>query len=109
MIMQQLSLWLLVFIFFAGCAMPAREKPNIVLIVIDDLGYADMGFLPNAAPDVKTPNLDRLATQSAFFSRAYATSPICSPSRAGLITGKYQQRWGNYWYGNGIGLRGTWF
>ena len=88
-------------LLLSGCARHSQEKPNIILIVIDDLGYADLGFLSYAAPDVNTPNIDRIASRSVFFSRAYATSPICSPSRAGLITGKYQQRWGNYWYGEG--------
>jgi arylsulfatase A-like enzyme len=70
----------------------------------DDLGYADLSFLDNAPADVKkhgTPNLDRLAREGTYFSKAYATSPICSPSRTGFITGRYQTRWGNYWYGQG--------
>ncbi|TRX59159.1 sulfatase-like hydrolase/transferase [Fulvivirga sp. M361] len=92
---------LFLVLLLSGCSRQWQEKPNIILVVIDDLGYADLGFLPHAASDVSTPNIDRLASTSVFFSRAYATSPICSPSRAGLITGKYQQRWGNYWYGEG--------
>ncbi len=99
--MPRSTLWLCAFLLFTGCHTPAQDRPNIILIVIDDLGYADLGFLDHAAPDVHTPNIDKLASQSTYFSRAYATSPICSPSRAGLITGKYQQRWGNYWYGEG--------
>lgn len=84
----------------AGADVPAA-KPNIVVIVADDLGYADLGFLPYAAKDVRTPNLDRLAKGGSWFSNAYATSPICSASRAGIITGKYQERWGNYSLRNG--------
>ena len=95
------GLGLLLAALFLGCKTSVKEAPNIILVVVDDLGYADMNFLPYAALDVATPNMDRLAAQATFFSRAYATSPICSPSRAGLITGKYQQRWGNYWYGEG--------
>jgi len=75
-----------------------------VVIIADDLGYADMSFLPQAPADVKkygTPGIDRLARTGTYFSNAYGASPICSPSRAGLITGRYQQRWGNYWYGEG--------
>jgi arylsulfatase A-like enzyme len=79
----------------------AVEHPNILTIVADDLGYADMSFLPQSPDDVRTPGIDRLAGQGTYMSNAYATSPICSPSRCGLITGKYQQRWGNYWYGQG--------
>lgn len=79
----------------------ALLKPNVLIIVADDLGYADLSFLPYASKDVKTPNIDRIAENGVFFSNAYSTSPICSPSRAGLLTGRYQERWGNYWYGEG--------
>jgi arylsulfatase A-like enzyme len=82
----------------------AADQPNIIVIIADDLGYADMSFLPQAPGDVKrfgTPGIDRLAKTGTYFSNAYGTSPICSPSRTGLITGRYQQRWGNWWYGQG--------
>ena len=68
------------------------EKPNILLFVVDDLGYADMSFVPFAAKDVQTPGIDRIAAKGTYFSNAYATAPICSPARAGLATGRYQQR-----------------
>ena len=86
--------------FLLGVA-KAADKPNIVLILADDLGYADMSFLPFAADDVQTPGIDRIAKNGIYFGNAYATSPICSPARAGLATGRYQQRWGNNWYGTG--------
>ncbi len=79
----------------------AVERPNIIVIMADDLGYADMSFLPQSPGDVKTPGIDRLAERGVYFNNAYATSPICSPSRCGMITGRYQQRWGNYWYSQG--------
>lgn len=79
---------------------PAKT-PNVLIIVADDLGYADMSFLPYASKDIQTPNIDRIAENGTFFTDAYSTAPICSPSRAGLITGRFQQRWGNYWYGEG--------
>ncbi len=79
-------------------AADARRKPNILLIVGDDQGHADMSCT-GLAPDVKTPNLDALAKRGVRFTQAYAASPICSASRAALITGSYQQRFGNYWYG----------
>ncbi|MDX1637181.1 MAG: sulfatase-like hydrolase/transferase [Balneolaceae bacterium] len=85
----------------SGQADDGNEKPNILLIIADDLGYADMSFLSNSAPDVHTPNIDRLGKEGFYFTDAYSTSPICSPSRAGLISGMYQARWGNYWYGEG--------
>ncbi len=84
----------------ASAAQP--RKPNVVVIMADDLGYADLAHLKQAPDDVKrfgTPNLDRLAASGVSFADAYATSPICSPSRSGFITGSYQQRWGNFWYG----------
>ena len=89
---------------FVALSSISAPKPNVVVIIADDLGYADMAFLSHAPKDVKhfgTPGLDRLATTGTYFSNAYGTSPICSPSRTGLITGRYQQRWGNYWYNQG--------
>ena len=69
-----------------------QTKPNVVLIISDDAGYADFGF--HGSQVMKTPNLDRLANQSMRFSQAYVTAAVCGPSRAGLLTGKYQQRFG---------------
>ena len=79
-----------------------RESPNIVMIVADDLGYADMSCT-GMVEDVKTPNIDQLAQNGIRFTNAYSTSPICNPSRVGLITGCYQQRQGQFWY-SGPGL-----
>ena len=86
-----------------GVAAPAKKKPNVVLIIADDQGYADLGFL-GMKSDVQTPRLDQLAKQGVYFPNSYATSPICNPSRVGLLTGRYQQRWNNYYYGGGQGL-----
>lgn len=74
----------------------------MLLIVADDQGWADLRCA-GLADDVDTPNLDRLAASGLRFTRAYATSPICNASRAGVITGCYQQRFGTFWYG-GEGL-----
>jgi len=71
-------------------------RPNILLIISDDHGYADRSSM--GTPGVRTPTLDRLAEEGATCSDAYVTAPICSPSRAGLITGRYQQRWGGLWF-----------
>ena len=73
-------------------------SPNIVLMVVDDLGFSDMSST-GTSPDVQTPNIDAIAANGIRFTNAYATSSICSPSRAGLITGSYQQQWGTFWYG----------
>lgn len=67
-------------------------KPNILLILSDDQGWGDAGF--RGAPDVKTPNLDRLAASGVEFTEGYVSSPQCVPSRASLITGRYPQRVG---------------
>ena len=99
--MRQLFIIFLLFVLFSCKQREKKEQPNILVIVADDLGYADMSFLSHAPPDVHTPNIDRIAEAGTYFSNAYSTSPISSPSRAGLITGRYQARWGNYWYGEG--------
>src|SRR5437016_5162107 len=70
-------------------------KPNVVVVLMDDLGYGDLGSY--GAPDAKTPNLDRLAHEGVRFTDAYANGAQCSPTRAALITGQYQQRVGVEW------------
>ena len=71
----------------------ASPKPNILIIVGDDLGYADVGF--HGCKDVPTPNLDALAASGVRFTNGYVSGPYCSPTRAGLLTGRYQQRFGH--------------
>ncbi len=75
----------------SGVAQTAR--PNIVVILADDLGYGDVGF--NGCPDIPTPNIDSLAANGVLCTNGYVTHPACSPSRAALITGRYQQRFGH--------------
>lgn len=102
--MKPLYLFLLAVVGLVHSLGRAADQPNIIVIIADDLGYADLAFLDHAPDDVKhlgTPGFDRLAATGTYFANAYGASPICSPSRAGLITGRYQQRWGNYWYGEG--------
>lgn len=79
----------------------ADEKPNIIVILADDLGYADVGFHDVVAEDIETPNLDTLAETGIIFTEAYSSSPVCSNSRLSLSTGRYAQRWGAYYYGQG--------
>ena len=69
------------------------EKPNILLIVIDDLGYADFSPFKEHDQTISTPNISKLGHSGTVFTQAYVTAPVCSPSRAGLITGKNQFRW----------------
>ncbi|MDQ8191557.1 sulfatase-like hydrolase/transferase [Roseibacillus persicicus] len=68
-------------------------KPNIVMIVGDDHGYADLSAYAHSQPDIATPNLDRIAASGVRFTQAYTTSPVCSPSRTGFLTGRYQNEW----------------
>ena len=70
----------------------AAERPNIVMILADDLGWADIGCY--GADLHETPNLDRLARQGMRFTNAYAAAPVCSPTRASIMTGKYPARLG---------------
>lgn len=68
------------------------SRPNIVLITVDDLGIADCSLYGEG--NIQTPNIDRLGEEGVVFENAYTTSPVCAPSRAALITGRYQQRYG---------------
>lgn len=65
-----------------------HRSPNIILIVADDLGYSDLGYM-NHKPGIQTPNIDQLARRGMVFTDAYAACPVCSPTRASLLTGKY--------------------
>ena len=69
-----------------------RGTPNVLVILADDAGYADFGFQGSA--DAVTPNIDSIARNGATYSSAYVTMPFCSPSRAGLLSGRYTQRFG---------------
>jgi len=78
----------------AAPALPAATagKPNIVLIVADDLGYGELSC--QGAKDISTPNIDSIARSGVRFTNGYVSCPVCSPTRAGLMTGRYQQRFG---------------
>ena len=69
-----------------------QDAPNILVILADDLGYNDLSY--NGATEIKTPNIDRLARQGVVFANGYAAHPLCSPSRAGLMTGRHPSRFG---------------
>ncbi|MEN8132102.1 MAG: sulfatase [Pseudomonadota bacterium] len=71
----------------------AKQRwPNLIVIMADDLGYSDVGF--NGSTDIPTPHIDSIASNGVRFSSGYTTYTVCSPSRAGLITGRYPQRFG---------------
>ncbi|WP_157899673.1 sulfatase-like hydrolase/transferase [Luteitalea pratensis] len=70
----------------------ASARPNVVLIITDDMGWADLGAY--GASDVRTPNIDSLARDGVRMTDFYSNGPVCTPTRAGLISGRYQQRYG---------------
>ncbi len=73
-------------------------RPNVIVLLVDDLGWGDVSCLNNGA--VKTPNIDRLAQTGVTFTSGYVTAPLCGPSRAGFFSGRYAQRFG-FWDNSG--------
>jgi arylsulfatase A-like enzyme len=88
---MRLSLALTLTLLLTSSAL-AEQRPNIVLIVADYMGYGDIG--PYGGTEIRTPHLDNLAREGVRFTNAYAAAPICSPSRVALLTGRYPQRAG---------------
>ncbi len=84
--------WFLIITIYATSALQAQKKPNIVIILADDMGYGDIGCYGNK--QIKTPNLDQMAKNGVRFIDFHSNGPVCSPTRAALLTGKYQQRTG---------------
>jgi len=82
---------LIAFIFLVvSCKKEKFIPPNIIFILTDDQGYGDLGIY--GAKDILTPNIDFLASQGARFTSYYATQPVCSASRASILTGSYSDR-----------------
>ncbi len=77
----------------AGASAQTRRKPNLIVILADDLGYGDLGCY--GSPDVATPNIDALMQAGVRFTDGYVTNCVCSPSRAALLTGRNQHRYGH--------------
>lgn len=88
--MVSLTIWLVAQAHIE--CLQAQARPNILLILSDDAGYADFGF--HGSTEMKTPALDQLARDGVICEQAYVTAAVCGPSRVGLITGRYQQRFG---------------
>ena len=82
-----------------GLAAGEAKRPNIVVLITDDMGYADLGF--NGNRDFPTPRIDALAAGGVRFSDGYVSGLYCSPTRAGFLTGRYQQRFGHEWNPSG--------
>jgi len=95
---------LILILILAAATLQAEDRPNIVLIVSDDQGYGDISCYKHPQ-EVQTPQLDRIARAGTRFSSGYSSAYVCAPSRAGLMTGRYQQRFGFYSGGDSrIGL-----
>ena len=77
---------------FGAAPAETNRPPNLIVIMTDDQGYADVGF--NGGKDIPTPHLDSIAQNGVRFTSGYVVYPVCSPSRAGFITGRYPQRFG---------------
>ena len=84
---------ILIIPFLISVVSCTNSKPNILIILADDAGYSDFGFM--GSDEIKTPNLDKLALDGVLFNNAYVSASVCSPSRAGLLTGMYQQSFGH--------------
>jgi len=84
-------------------AEPAAAKPNIILCMTDDQGWGDTGY--NGHPELKTPNLDAMAAEALRFDRFYAAFPLCSPTRASCLTGRYPARYRCLSWGHDLPLR----
>src|SRR5688572_20987661 len=85
---------LLALMFGLSVVAGAERPPNIVIIFADDLGYGHLGC--QGHPTIRTPNLDQLAAEGKRFTDFYAAAPLCTPSRAALLTGRYAVRSGMY-------------
>jgi len=99
-----LSRWRLVILLICqmgSLGLAASPRPNILFLVGDDMGYADVGF--HGCKDIPTPNLDSLAASGVRFTSGYVSGPYCSPTRAGLLTGRYQTRFGHEFNPGGAG------
>ena len=83
-----------ILLFLISCNSTNNNRPNFIIIYTDNQGYGDLGCFGSI--DIRTPNIDRMAKEGIKFTEFYSASPICSPSRAALLTGRYPVRMGIY-------------
>ena len=95
--MEYLWKFLIIFFFFSCNTDRSLDKPNIILIMTDDQGWGETGYYNH--PVLKTPNLDAMANNGIRFDRFYASAPVCSPTRASVLTGRSNDRTGVYQHG----------
>lgn len=84
---------LLLLVPLVGLCQDRPDKPNVILILADDMGYGDIGV--HSSQDIPTPHIDRIAREGVRFTNAYANGSFCTPTRAALMSCRYQQRTGN--------------
>lgn len=89
-----MSLWIAASATLVRCA-EEPEPPNVLVLLVDDLGYADVGCM--GANDIRTPNIDRIASEGVLLTDFYANAPVCTPTRVAFLTGRWQQRTGLEW------------
>lgn len=98
------SILLICFVTLSGCHTTVQTdsalRPNIVLVMADDQGWGDMGYTGH--PVVKTPHFDAMSREALRFDRFYAAAPVCSPTRASVLTGRHPNRMGCFKWGNSI-------
>lgn len=87
--------------FPVGTSLATAARPNIVIVLTDDQGYADISLNPLHREEVSTPNMDALARDGVVFSQGYTSGHVCSPTRAGIMVGGYSQSVGVYTAGDG--------
>jgi len=111
--MRECLALLVVLVVMGGCGLwepvvvrAADRPPNVVVILTDDMGYADVG--PFGVSEIPTPHIDRLAAEGTRCTSAYAAAPICVPSRMALLTGRYHQRFGLYSNVYGVAANRIW-
>ena len=90
---QSIILGMITLTACMSCTRETQDRPNIIVMFTDDQGYADLG-IQGVVDDIRTPNLDRLAKDGVRMTHGYVTAPQCTPSRAGLMSGQYQQKLG---------------
>src|SRR5438876_10910928 len=88
-------IWSVLLLAFSAAQAADAPRPNIVFVLVDDMGYADLGCM--GCKDIRTPSIDRLASEGLKFTDFYANAPVCTPTRTAFITGRWQQWLGLEW------------